>query len=102
MGAGKMHADEVDIDVSLVRRLLAAQFPHHHDRVTERREGLLRIGHDSDLGGPAETAPHTPGQVGRFCSRDDLDPEPRLEGLGSIRQEDDTSPIGLEILENGL
>lgn len=27
MSVGKMHADEVDIDVSLVRRLLAAQFP---------------------------------------------------------------------------
>ncbi|MDX6313250.1 MAG: hypothetical protein QOF44_2714 [Streptomyces sp.] len=27
MGAGKMHADEVDTDVSLVRRLLAGQFP---------------------------------------------------------------------------
>lgn len=27
MCAGKMHADEVDTDVSLVRRLLAAQFP---------------------------------------------------------------------------
>ena len=28
MSARKMHADEVDIDASLVRRLLAAQFPH--------------------------------------------------------------------------
>ncbi len=28
MPAGKMHIDEVDTDVSLVRRLLAAQFPH--------------------------------------------------------------------------
>lgn len=27
MSAGKMHADEVDTDVALVRRLLAAQFP---------------------------------------------------------------------------
>lgn len=27
MSTGKMHADEVDIDVTLVRRLLAAQFP---------------------------------------------------------------------------
>ncbi len=31
MPAGKMHADELDIDVSLVRRLLAAQFPHWAD-----------------------------------------------------------------------
>lgn len=31
MPAGKMHADEVDIDMSLVRRLLAAQFPQWAD-----------------------------------------------------------------------
>jgi aminoglycoside phosphotransferase (APT) family kinase protein len=31
MPAGKMHADEVDTDVSLVRRLLAAQFPQWAD-----------------------------------------------------------------------
>ena len=31
MGPGKMHADEVDIDVALVRRLLAAQFPQWAD-----------------------------------------------------------------------
>ncbi len=31
MSAGKMHVDEVDIDVSLVRRLLAAQFPQWVD-----------------------------------------------------------------------
>jgi aminoglycoside phosphotransferase (APT) family kinase protein len=31
MPAEKMHADEVDTDVSLVRRLLAAQFPHWAD-----------------------------------------------------------------------
>ncbi len=31
MNPGKMHADEVDIDVSLVRRLLAAQFPQWAD-----------------------------------------------------------------------
>lgn len=31
MGVGKMHADEVDTDVSLVRRLLAAQFPQWAD-----------------------------------------------------------------------
>jgi aminoglycoside phosphotransferase (APT) family kinase protein len=32
----KMHADEVDIDVSLVRRLLAEQFPRWADRRLER------------------------------------------------------------------
>jgi aminoglycoside phosphotransferase (APT) family kinase protein len=31
MAAAKMHADEVDTDVALVRRLLAAQFPHWAD-----------------------------------------------------------------------
>lgn len=31
MASGKMHADEVDIDVSLVRRLLVAQFPQWAD-----------------------------------------------------------------------
>ena len=31
MAAEKMHADEVETDVSLVRRLLAAQFPHWAD-----------------------------------------------------------------------
>ncbi|HEX8600634.1 MAG TPA: aminoglycoside phosphotransferase family protein [Chloroflexia bacterium] len=31
MPAGKMHADEVETDVALVRRLLAAQFPHWAD-----------------------------------------------------------------------
>jgi len=29
MSAGKMHVDEVDVGVSLVGRLLAAQFPLH-------------------------------------------------------------------------
>ena len=31
MSASKMHVDEVDIDVALVRRLLAAQFPQWAD-----------------------------------------------------------------------
>ena len=31
MTAGKMHADEVDIDVSLVARMVAAQFPQWAD-----------------------------------------------------------------------
>ncbi|MFI5274526.1 MAG: aminoglycoside phosphotransferase family protein [Ktedonobacterales bacterium] len=31
MSAGKMHVDEIDTDVSLVRRLLAAQFPQWAD-----------------------------------------------------------------------
>jgi hypothetical protein len=32
---GKMHADEAEIDVSLVRRLLAAQFPRWADLPVE-------------------------------------------------------------------
>ena len=35
MPAGKMHADEVETDVSLVRRLLAAQFPLWAELPTE-------------------------------------------------------------------
>jgi len=35
MSPGKMHADEVDTDVSLVRRLLAAQFPQWADQPIE-------------------------------------------------------------------
>jgi aminoglycoside phosphotransferase (APT) family kinase protein len=35
MAAGKMHADEVDIDISLVSRLLAAQFPQWADLAIE-------------------------------------------------------------------
>jgi hypothetical protein len=38
MSAGKMYADEVDTDVSLVRRLLAAQFPQV-DYSSARRVG---------------------------------------------------------------
>ncbi len=36
MSGPRMHADEVDIDTSLVRRLLAAQFPQWADRRLER------------------------------------------------------------------
>ena len=32
MSTGKMHADEIDTDISLVRRLLAAQFPRWADQ----------------------------------------------------------------------
>jgi aminoglycoside phosphotransferase (APT) family kinase protein len=50
--ARKMHADEVDIDVSLVRRLLAAQFPHWADLPIEPLSStgtvnaIYRLGHD--------------------------------------------------------
>ncbi|MGH2594427.1 MAG: aminoglycoside phosphotransferase family protein [Actinomycetota bacterium] len=52
MGAGKMHADEAEIDGSLVGRLLAAQFPQWADLPIEpvRSDGtdnaIYRLGHD--------------------------------------------------------
>jgi aminoglycoside phosphotransferase (APT) family kinase protein len=52
MCAAKMHAAEVDTDTSLVRRLLAAQFPHLADLFIERvRSGgtdnaIYRLGDD--------------------------------------------------------
>lgn len=52
MCARKMHPDEVDTDASLVRRLLAAQFPHWADLPIERvRSGgtdnaIYRLGDD--------------------------------------------------------
>jgi aminoglycoside phosphotransferase (APT) family kinase protein len=52
MRTGKMHADEVDTDVSLVRRLLAAQFPQWADLPIEPVESagtdnaIYRLGED--------------------------------------------------------
>lgn len=52
MPAGKMHIDEVDTDVSLVRRLLAAQFPQWADLSIERVQSagtdnaIYRLGDD--------------------------------------------------------
>lgn len=52
MPTGKMHADEVDTDISLVGRLLAAQFPHWADLPIEpvRSAGtdnaIYRLGDD--------------------------------------------------------
>ena len=52
MSAGKMHADEVDIDVSLVGRLLAAQFPQWADLPIEpvhsagTDNAIYRLGED--------------------------------------------------------
>jgi aminoglycoside phosphotransferase (APT) family kinase protein len=51
-GAGKMHADEVETDASLVRRLLAAQFPRWADLPIEpvrpwgTDNALYRLGDD--------------------------------------------------------
>ncbi|HEY0071201.1 MAG TPA: aminoglycoside phosphotransferase family protein [Chloroflexia bacterium] len=52
MPAGKMHDDEVETDVSLVRRLLAAQFPHWADlpiqpvRSAGTDNAIYRLGDD--------------------------------------------------------
>jgi aminoglycoside phosphotransferase (APT) family kinase protein len=52
MSAGKMHADEADIDASLVRRLLAAQFPRWASlrlepvRSAGTANAIYRLGHD--------------------------------------------------------
>ena len=46
MGAIKMHADEIHTDVSLVRRLLAGQFPHWADA---RIEPVASYGTDHDI-----------------------------------------------------
>src|SRR5439155_7211803 len=52
MSAGKMHADEMDTDVSLVRRLLVAQFPQWADLPVEPVQSagtdnaLYRLGDD--------------------------------------------------------
>jgi aminoglycoside phosphotransferase (APT) family kinase protein len=55
MCPGKMHADEVDIDVSLVRRLLAAQFPQWGDLPIDRvasagtDNAIYRLGDDMSV-----------------------------------------------------
>src|SRR4030088_3319927 len=46
MGRTKMHADEVDTDVALVRRLLAAQFPQWADLTIDP---VVSYGTDHDI-----------------------------------------------------
>ena len=46
MGAVKMHADEIETDVALVRRLLAGQFPHWADLPIEL---VVSYGTDHDI-----------------------------------------------------
>jgi aminoglycoside phosphotransferase (APT) family kinase protein len=65
MCAGKMHADEADIDISLVRRLLATQFPHWADLPVEPVDSsgtdnaMYRLGDDM-----AVRLPRIKGAVG--------------------------------------
>ena len=64
MCPGKMHADEVDTDISLVRRLLAAQFPRWADLPLEpvdsagTENALYRLGDDM-----AVRLPRRPGKT---------------------------------------
>ncbi len=66
MSAGKMHADEVVTDVSLVSRLLAAQFPHWADLPIEPVDSagtdnaLYRLGDDMVV-----RLPRIPGATGQ-------------------------------------
>src|SRR5207237_4764224 len=46
MPAPKMHADEIDTDVALVRRLLAGEFPHWADLAIEP---VVSYGTDHDI-----------------------------------------------------
>ncbi|PLS78194.1 MAG: phosphotransferase, partial [Chloroflexi bacterium] len=52
MAAGKMHADEVETDAALVRRLLAAQFPQWSElpitpvRSAGTDNAIFRLGDD--------------------------------------------------------
>jgi aminoglycoside phosphotransferase (APT) family kinase protein len=56
MSAGKMHVDDVDTDVSLVRRLLAAQFPPWADLPIEPYRS---VGTDNTLYRLADHRPST-------------------------------------------
>jgi hypothetical protein len=66
MPAGRMHADEMPTDVSLVRRLLAAQFPNWADLPIEPVESagtdnaIYRLGNDL-----AVRLPRVRGAVGQ-------------------------------------
>ena len=66
MSAGKMHVDEVDVDVSLVGRLLAAQFPQWADLPIEpvhsagTDNAIYRVGSDM-----AVRLPRIEGATGR-------------------------------------
>jgi aminoglycoside phosphotransferase (APT) family kinase protein len=66
MPADKMHADEVDTDVSLVRRLLAAQFPQWADLPIEPVDSagtdnaIYRLGYDM-----AVRLPRIQGAIGQ-------------------------------------
>jgi aminoglycoside phosphotransferase (APT) family kinase protein len=69
MSAGKMHIDEVDIDLSLVRRLLTAQFPQWADLPIEPVQSagtdnaIYRLGPDMALRLPR--IPSSAGQVAK-------------------------------------
>ncbi|MFF8917665.1 aminoglycoside phosphotransferase family protein [Streptomyces sp. NPDC015032] len=68
MAAGKMHADEAEIDVSLVRRLVDAQFPQWADLPLEpvassgTDNAMYRLGEDM-----AVRLPRIPGAAGQVA-----------------------------------
>ncbi|MFJ2033292.1 aminoglycoside phosphotransferase family protein [Streptosporangium sp. NPDC087985] len=80
MGVGKMHADEIDHDVPLVRRLVAAQFPQWADLPVEpfdssgTENAIYRLGDDMTV-----RLPRRPGPTAQVAK--DLRWLPRLAPL---------------------
>ncbi|MFE9560487.1 aminoglycoside phosphotransferase family protein [Streptomyces sp. NPDC006487] len=65
MPAGKMHADEPDIDTDLVRRLIAGQFPRWAELAVERVDSAGTSNAMYRLGGDLVVRlPRTPGAAG--------------------------------------
>lgn len=65
MPAGKMHADEPDIDTALVRRLIAGQFPRWAELPVERVDSAGTSNAMYRLGGDLVVRlPRTPGAAG--------------------------------------
>jgi hypothetical protein len=89
MCAGKMHADEVDTDVSLVGRLLAAQFPQWADHPIEpvhsagTDNALYRLGDDMAARlQPASNGWNSPTEIGTTTVRVEVfvdDPDTFIE-----------------------
>lgn len=80
MAADKMHADEIELDSSLVRRLVASQFPQWADLPLRRVEPggtvhfIFRLGDDLSVRLPRRDGPTQPGS-------DELEWLPRLASV---------------------